>query len=829
MKRFFFSLIALSAAAIGCTQSALLETPDLFGTEIGFNPYTGRTPETKATPIVGATGAPVDKNGDAIGLSLEQAGGFNVLAFCTKGEQTSLYMNEFVDLVDSEWKYNGRIYWPDDNGQSTLGFAAYSSNVYGVDEKLGGGDDLITWINENQKFSYTVKPSINKQIDLLATNYQSGLTLSNNKSSDVNLKFNHLLSKIGFKLVANNENSDIDIVIKSVIYEGTFPQSGTVDLTSSAVAITPDNPDGTASYELLDIDNSDGVDGCFVMASSKEAKHIYVNAIMPQGDITEDSEFEAHSTAASNLSNRYMMIIPHDVTSETKDKITVVYQITDAAQRTAVINLPTDLKFEASKAYEFVLKVSTSTIGFEVEEYNWGDGANDNDPFPVIPDDDVVKVTNAQSTEANKAAVSVKVAKGNYETVKVQYRLKGTHTWTDGSIINYSNTTRDYDFSLSNLRANDDYEIHAIVTNSLGETEYSSTYAITTLPVVSTTSATNIVRSTANTIKVTAQLNGAFPSYSSSNTTGNGDAEAKLYFMYSDLESSLTKGAENITQSGDNFSSVIDGLEPNKTYYFKAFASNAGTGTGTNGAGGDLLHFTTPILTPTVRTCEIAEGTLEPRSATFKGTLDSDGGDTGTEAGFIYGISDNIAINSDGTLTSGTTKEPVTVDNGNMSFTATLKRFTTYYMRAYAKNSAGVSYGERISFKTPAEHPTLTVAVAEYDNASVTITGAIDDRGADLIDITCELVYGTAVDSKGIVITDNNQRKTLTPAADDKLSYKLESLASGQTYYFQVRVTNEGGESSSSPIMSFTTTTNNDQPIIDWENGNNGQPINPES
>ena len=51
MKRFFFSLIALSAAAIGCTQSALLETPDQFGTEITFSPYTGRTPVTKATSV----------------------------------------------------------------------------------------------------------------------------------------------------------------------------------------------------------------------------------------------------------------------------------------------------------------------------------------------------------------------------------------------------------------------------------------------------------------------------------------------------------------------------------------------------------------------------------------------------------------------------------------------------------------------------------------------------------------------------------------------------------------------------------------------------------
>ena len=106
MKRFFFSLIALTAAAVGCTQSALLETPDQFGTEITFSPYTGRTPETKAQSIVGAGG---DEN--VYGLS--EAGGFNVLGFMTKDNTESLYMDKYVDLNTSGvWDYPGIVYWP---------------------------------------------------------------------------------------------------------------------------------------------------------------------------------------------------------------------------------------------------------------------------------------------------------------------------------------------------------------------------------------------------------------------------------------------------------------------------------------------------------------------------------------------------------------------------------------------------------------------------------------------------------------------------------------------------------------------------------------------
>ena len=88
MKRFFFSLIALAAVAASCTQSALVETPDLNGTEITFNPYTGRTPVTRATDIVKATG-------------LANAGGFQVIGFIKQGNNESLYMEKAVtDVMD---------------------------------------------------------------------------------------------------------------------------------------------------------------------------------------------------------------------------------------------------------------------------------------------------------------------------------------------------------------------------------------------------------------------------------------------------------------------------------------------------------------------------------------------------------------------------------------------------------------------------------------------------------------------------------------------------------------------------------------------------------
>ncbi|MBR5141512.1 MAG: hypothetical protein IKW55_03435, partial [Bacteroidales bacterium] len=136
MKRFFFSLIALSAAAVGYTQSALLETPENFNQEVSFSPYTGRTPVTKASTIA---------QPDAEGIMSEEAitladdGGFNVFGFLTNEDGNTTILdamnNEHVFMGANGWTYDGLVYWPDKASKSTMSFVAYSNNAV----------DYITW------------------------------------------------------------------------------------------------------------------------------------------------------------------------------------------------------------------------------------------------------------------------------------------------------------------------------------------------------------------------------------------------------------------------------------------------------------------------------------------------------------------------------------------------------------------------------------------------------------------------------------------------------------------------------------------------------------
>lgn len=106
------------------------------------------------------------------------------------------------------------------------------------------------------------------------------------------------------------------------------------------------------------------------------------------------------------------------------------------------------------------------------------------------------------------------------------------------------------------------------------------------------------------------------------------------------------------------------------------------TSSGTFGAVG---------LPPTVTTTSITN--IEKKTATSGGNVTSDGGYSVTARGVCWAITQNpTTANSKTTDGTGT---------GSFSSSLTgLKPGTTYYVRAYATNSAGTSYGSQVSFET---------------------------------------------------------------------------------------------------------------------------------
>ncbi|MBO4574428.1 MAG: hypothetical protein J5708_03820 [Bacteroidales bacterium] len=151
------------------------------------------------------------------------------------------------------------------------------------------------------------------------------------------------------------------------------------------------------------------------------------------------------------------------------------------------------------------------------------------------------------------------------------------------------------------------------------------------------------------------------------------------------------------TIDGKTFVVRFQDLEANTTYYYQFEYSN-----GVDEIFTEVKSFTTNDYgLPTVTTNDVTNITAE--SATCGGNVTDDGGLTITACGVCWSTSQNPTIN-DSHSTDGT---------GTGTFTSSLSNLnsmTTYYIRAYATNSKGTSYGEQKAFKTSFVTPTGAIA-----------------------------------------------------------------------------------------------------------------------
>ncbi|MEI8084714.1 MAG: hypothetical protein WCG93_00730 [Paludibacter sp.] len=151
------------------------------------------------------------------------------------------------------------------------------------------------------------------------------------------------------------------------------------------------------------------------------------------------------------------------------------------------------------------------------------------------------------------------------------------------------------------------------------------------------------------------------------------------------------------------FTSSLTGLKASTTYHVRAYATNSeGTSYGEEFTF-TTLQATAPVLT-TSATTNIAATT-----ATSGGNITSDGGSTLTAKGVCWSTTTNP------TITNSKTSEGTTIGTYISSVTG-LTATTTYYLRAYATNLIGTTYGNEITMTTTAVPPktagTFTISTA---------------------------------------------------------------------------------------------------------------------
>ncbi len=228
---------------------------------------------------------------------------------------------------------------------------------------------------------------------------------------------------------------------------------------------------------------------------------------------------------------------------------------------------------------------------------------------------------------------------------------------------------------------------------SSSETYYGEQVIFTTLPVVPTLTTDSVTSITGSSATTGGEIT----------VTGGADITARGV-CYSITQEPTTDNDVIASESEESAYTIeLADLEGNTTYYVRAYATNsAGIGYG------NQVTFTTDVALPTVTTASVS--TIDKSYAISGGEVTKDGGADVTARGVVYGLTSEPTL-SDNVLSIGT---------GTGTFVATmesLEKNTTYYVRAYATNSAGTAYGDELSFTTLGDDLTWYVA-GDYVSSS---------------------------------------------------------------------------------------------------------------
>ena len=330
------------------------------------------------------------------------------------------------------------------------------------------------------------------------------------------------------------------------------------------------------------------------------------------------------------------------------------------------------------------------------------------------------------------------------------------------------------------------YYVRAYVTNSKG-TSYGNEVSFTTFAFYKPTLTTNSISS----IYVSGAVSGGVIS-----SDGGASITAKGICWTTTSNPTIISNKTNDGSGSLSFTSQLSGLQEGTKYYVRAYATNA---KGTS-YGNEVSFTTTAINKPTLTTNTITN--ISSSSATSGGVISSDGGVSIIAKGICWSTTSNP------TITSNKTND----GSGSLSFTSQLSGLqegTTYYVRAYATNAKGTSYGNEVSFTTTAiNKPTLTTnTITNISSTSATSGGVISSDGGALI-IAKGICWST---SSNPTVANNitNEGTGVT-----SFTCKMTGLQEGTKYYVRAYATNAKGTSYGNEV-SFTTSSNSSVTITD--------------
>jgi hypothetical protein len=248
---------------------------------------------------------------------------------------------------------------------------------------------------------------------------------------------------------------------------------------------------------------------------------------------------------------------------------------------------------------------------------------------------------------------------------------------------------------------------------------------------------------------------------------------------------SNSKTSEGTTTG--NFASTLSPLLAGTKYYVRAYTTNDG---GT--AYGNEIFFTTNSENPgfpEVITANVSSVTTN--SASCGGNVANDGGSNVSQKGVCWSTNPNPTISNYKT----------TDGSGLGVYTSTLTSMvpgTLYYVRAYATNNSGTSYGYEYSFTTDPVVPSIiTVPITSITLTTASSGGAVTNTG------------GAPVLGKGICWSTSPSPTTSNFFTNngvgiDAFVSSMTNLSMGTKYYVRSYAVNSAGTGYGNEI-DFTT------------------------
>ncbi len=394
----------------------------------------------------------------------------------------------------------------------------------------------------------------------------------------------------------------------------------------------------------------------------------------------------------------------------------------------------------------------------------------------------LVSETNIQNITSNSARVTAEIVNDFGSTVTergICWAQSNNPSVNDNRIISGEGTGV-FSTNMTELNPGTIYYLKAYAINEVGiaygELSQFKTQAI--LPKITTSEITGIQSTTAKSGGEIIEDGGSNITSRGVcwNTTGNP--------MITDLKTSDGNGS-------GSFQSQMSSLKPATTYYIKAYAINE-VGT----AYGEQHDFTTTADIPEVSTESFSD--ITSTSVIINSEVISMNGSAVTERGVVWNIEGNPSVN-DNKKVNG---------NGKGAYSTQIIGLipgTKHYIKAFATNAIGTSYGANLEITTEPLLPTVTTK---------NITGITYNGATGGGNVTSD--GGGTVTSRGICWNKTgsptiNDYKATSGSGTGDFTRTLSSLQSETNYYIRAWAQNSKGIAYGNQV-SFTTSEYLNQP-----------------